>query len=810
MRYTHCRSFRLGFMVCLLLLIPGLVWAAESDKWWEVIPEEENPSPYYDSILYSEIPPLLHELEQESDRVHVRVMGQSAGGRDLFLVTIADGGENGPRLGYYKQIRKLMRTNPEAAQALLETKDIKVPVFINGSIHGDEYTGTDACIRLIRRFAHYDSPAIRRILDHVILLINVVQNPDGRVLGTRRNGAGFDLNRDFLTLAQPESRATVDLVREWNPLVFLDLHGFVNPMLIEPCTPPHMASAEYDLFIKWALPQAEAMEAELLAQTGYSAQIPFRDHGQQWAWDDWSPSYAGVYTMLPGSYGHTLETPYRDERGVDAHYATMWGALNFIVQNKTEMLADQIAIYRRGLAAESQQLIPQEILDRTPHAQYNELSVAEFPSAYILPANAPLQKDPHACIDLLELLMTHGVEISRASAEFVHNGVTYPAGTYVVWMNQPKRAVANTILADGPDLSDVEGGLVFYSPPSSWSVPLLWDVSRIVVEGPLAAATQKLYRLNRPDGEMPARETSFLAWQPGTIAAYQAANLLLDKGFPVYRATAGFQDKEQAFETGTFIIPIWELSADLPAVLSQGFKLDLHSLGSVPENAILLKDQAIAISEDPALAYCLDALGFDYEMLTDDHINMATLADIDRYDLFINSAIYWHVDPETPYARYYDALDDNGKAVMTAFLESGGDYIGFYDVGCAFALEAGAVAAAISVVEDHDGIIAIDYDAAHPVGAGYGHPSHAFVYGPTWFDNLGQGVSPVATVGTGEFFVSGYWPGWRESGAAGMPIIVHGQKETQDTILMGIDPAFRGHPRGSFPVIANAIFSCLD
>ena len=51
-----------------------------------------------------------------------------------------------------------------------------------------------------------------------------------------------------------------------HPMIVLDLHGFVNPMLIEPCTPPHNPNYEYDLYIKWALAQAEAMEAELLAR----------------------------------------------------------------------------------------------------------------------------------------------------------------------------------------------------------------------------------------------------------------------------------------------------------------------------------------------------------------------------------------------------------------------------------------------------------------------------------------------------------------------------------------------------------------
>ena len=62
--------------------------AQSQGNWWEVTPEPEVPSPYYDSILYSEIPPLLRQIEQTSNRVRVEVIGQSAGGRNLFLVTL--------------------------------------------------------------------------------------------------------------------------------------------------------------------------------------------------------------------------------------------------------------------------------------------------------------------------------------------------------------------------------------------------------------------------------------------------------------------------------------------------------------------------------------------------------------------------------------------------------------------------------------------------------------------------------------------------------------------------------------------------
>jgi hypothetical protein len=374
------------FLGFLLMFMPSHLMAGNGSNanipsggsWWNVIPENENSSPFYDSILYSEVAPKLREIEKNSNRVKVDVIGQSAGGRNLFLVTLSDPQAMG-RLGQYQAIRKTMLKEPEKAQAMIDKfGDFKVPVYINGSIHGGEYPGVDAAIRLIETLAYGESEEVKTILENVILLVNVVQNPDGRVLGTRSNVNGFDINRDFISQTQPETKATVKVFTEWNPMVVLDLHGFVNPMLIEPCTPPHNPNYEYDLYIKWALAQAEAMESELFLQTGFAVQIPYRDFDL--GWDDWPMSYTPMYGMYHGAYGHTLETPYRDERGVDAQYAALWGALKYVAENRQGMIHDQVEIFRRGYLDLLQQPIPPELLPDFP--QYEDLMIQEFPGAY--------------------------------------------------------------------------------------------------------------------------------------------------------------------------------------------------------------------------------------------------------------------------------------------------------------------------------------------------------------------------------------------------------------------------------------------
>lgn len=783
----------LAVLLVVALAIPMAASAApassgkNSGPWWIVEPEPESPSPYYDSILYSEIAPKLREIEQNSNRVKVEVVGQSAGGRDLYFVTLSAPEAMG-RLGRYKAIAQTMLKDPAKAQEMIEKLgDFKVPVFINGSIHGTEYPGTDAAIRLIETLAYDDSEEVREILDNVILLVNVVQNPDGRVLGTRSNANGVDVNRDFFTQSQPEAQITAGLLTEWSPMVVLDLHGFVNPMLIEPCTPPHNPNYEYDLYIKWALAQAEAMEAELFDKTGWAAQIPYRDRAG--GWDDWAPSYMPVFASYHGSYGHTLETPYRDERGVDAHYHAVWGALKFIAENRQEMLHDQVEIYRRGYLDLEQQPVPPELLP--VYDQFPELMLQDFPAAYVIPAGTPLQPSAHQPYRLIEFLLHNGIEVEKAAQAFSLGGVMYPTGTYVIWMDQPKRALANVMLEDGLDLSGVPG-MVFYSPPAAWSNPLLWDVTRAIMEERIPLRTMSIKRADLPGPSVESGKAGAYAYLPTSNSAIKATNELLAQGLTLSRVEGPFEDGGRSFGAGAVI-----LSGDpaLARKVASEYGLDVYALSAAPDDLVPLREQRIAVYADVGTRLALDLLGFEYDEISTGALNAGALAD---YDVFINLGLRW------------SSINEDGRTSFLDWYAAGGNYIALPDRGRAidFAVDAGIVDVSYGYTSGN-GVVAVDYDPDDPVAAGYLEDGHAFMYRSIWFTEW-DGLEVSAWLGEGDFFKSGYWPEWQMSGAAGMPLIVHANDGASNLTLIGADATFRSHPEGSFRLIANAIYNGLD
>ena len=155
-------------------------------------------------------------------------------------------------------------------------------VLLVANIHAGEVDGKEALLILLRDLGagRHDAWA-----DSLVLLVAPVYNADGtdRVaagnrplqhgppgpVGQRANAAGVDLNRDFMRLAAPESRALVALVRDYDPHVVVDLHttdgtpmayGLTYAPGLHPNTP---APVSDDLFGRW-LPEISAR----LAATG--------------------------------------------------------------------------------------------------------------------------------------------------------------------------------------------------------------------------------------------------------------------------------------------------------------------------------------------------------------------------------------------------------------------------------------------------------------------------------------------------------------------------------------------------------------
>lgn len=195
-------------------------------------------------VRHDQIVNYLRVLAEKSPRMALQVIGQSHQQRPLLLLTVA----NPQRLANIQQIRQ---QHLAALQGAERAKDAPAIVWMGYSVHGNEPSGANAALLLAYYLAAATGDQIDQLLDKLVILIDPSLNPDGldrfsswvnshkgsvENLDTqdkehheqwpksRTNHYWFDLNRDWLLLRHPESRARVEYFHRWKPNVLTDFH----------------------------------------------------------------------------------------------------------------------------------------------------------------------------------------------------------------------------------------------------------------------------------------------------------------------------------------------------------------------------------------------------------------------------------------------------------------------------------------------------------------------------------------------------------------------------------------------------------
>ena len=356
--------------------------------------------------------------------------------------------------------------------------------------------------------------------------------------------AGYDLNRDLTIGSQPEARLIRDLIVEHRPIITLDLHGYVNPTLLHPSTPPHNVNNEYDLYIKHGLPNALNIE-QGLKNLGYPeitrARIPFRDDAPG-VWDDFPPIYVPSFAMLQSSIPYTIEAALQPGTGAtavrradidtDIHEVAIKTSLKYIQDHRNQVIFDQAEGYRRGWAGEPLRDIPIGYVDGWGE---EDKYTTTFPRAYVIPAGTRQHSAP-AVKRLVDLLVASGGRVTVAKAAFTAGGNTYPAGSYVLDLHQPKRGIVNSLLEPGIDLTDRVDDL--YAGPGGWSQALTWGATVDTLWDTLPAVeTERVYE-GAAVGSLPAGDGDLLL-DPQDAEDLLALNALLDQGVKTQRLADG-------------------------------------------------------------------------------------------------------------------------------------------------------------------------------------------------------------------------------------------------------------------------------
>lgn len=180
---------------------------------------------YENAATSDETNQILDHLAQ-SPLLSLCSIGKTNQGRDIKIAVIAD-----PPVEF----------DPAGPIGGQESLGDRTVVLLYGSIHAGELCGTDALLRMIHDFVghHRGGSDMLPLLEDLVICIIPIYNADGHAdfapghrpgqngpdqMGKRHNAQGLDLNRDWIKMDAPETRAMVAFFNAWDPAVIVDTH----------------------------------------------------------------------------------------------------------------------------------------------------------------------------------------------------------------------------------------------------------------------------------------------------------------------------------------------------------------------------------------------------------------------------------------------------------------------------------------------------------------------------------------------------------------------------------------------------------
>jgi Zinc carboxypeptidase len=816
----------------------GEAWCGNAAPGSNIANQQKQPLAL---IPYEAIGCTLDQFNEEAaatgipNRMSYTVLGKSAGGRDILGVVVNALETDEQRRAYerWARLRSIMLTAPAQAQALLGQwgDEVKIPIFIEANIHGNEEEGTDAMMQVVRDLVttpYGANPVVDDLLDHAILILIPSQNPDGRFRGTRANTNGFDMNRDLLVQSQPEIKLNVAFQQEWLAPVGLAMHGYVDPTLIDGLTKPHNPGVEYDLFLEWNQPRLDVNE-NALDDVGMNITRPVNEWnadakdspppvGPAYAegWDDWGPFYTQTYMEFFGVDSSTLEMcnsgpgckgRFGSKR---AQYVGFYSSAEFWIDHRSEIMDDQVEIFRRGVtSAPRPDCCDNPFIRGLGFTEDQHDWMVPYPEAFVIPFDGDGQRSDAEANRMVQWLLDNGVQVETAPEAFTWDGQTFPAGSYVVWMDQAFRGLAYTTLSAGQDVSERITQL--YAPPGAWSHGLLWgaDVVEIPDDSGLAPSTTPISAPNALEGGVVHGRAD---WYALTLRGASEVRAILDllrsgvdgevaeepftsdsagpmpAGSLLFRAADATQLAAAGLASGVFFERV--LNADKPD--------DTTQLDEAPKVAML----AGGSGRNDTLWSLEQIFGGDVQIVTSSSLLNAATDPLLGYDVIYNAGQAYPSEPQSDVAR--DRLSD--------FFARGGGYIGTSQSADNFSFlsSAGLVTSPLSQGSDSaDGGIAVwtNQGVQGPLTGGF--TVEDFIYLPanvTYFSAVPEDAAIDGRYldSTDDLFLAGLWRD-RDAAVAGAPVIVHGTTTANSRYLgLATNPFSRGDAEREWALIGQA------
>ena len=508
-------------------------------------------------VRHEQLVRYIEVLAEKSDRFSLEVTGYTHERRPLLLATVTAPANHGNLEELRQQHIALADPNQKG-----DTEKAPLVLYMGYSIHGDEPSGSNSALLYAYYLAAAQGEKIEAVLRDSIILLDPSFNPDGLarfaqwanqhksqnlVTDTqhrehvqpmprgRVNHYWFDLNRDWLLLQHPESRARIANFQKWKPNVLTDFHemGTDSTFFFQPGIPSRKNPNTPEENVKLTQTLAEGHAAALDEQ----GRLYFTEE----AFDDFYVGKGSTYPDVQGaigilfeqasSRGHAqdsingvVEFPFTIQNQFTTSLTTMYGAH----ANKKWFLDYQQRFYNDAMAAAKK---------------------ADF-KGYVVGDNT----DPARLNEMLSILAQHGIKSYPLTKSVKVDGVEYAANSsYYIPLAQEQYVLIRAIFMDQKSFKDN----TFYD-VSGWTFPHAFNVQFDKFDGWSIDVAKQAWQAPVTEPVELAQDAYAYAFEWHGYFAPRALNRLLQAGIHVRQANQGFTAKTTngnvALTPGTVVV----------------------------------------------------------------------------------------------------------------------------------------------------------------------------------------------------------------------------------------------------------------
>ncbi|MBT6635176.1 MAG: zinc carboxypeptidase [Flavobacteriaceae bacterium] len=511
-------------------------------------------------ITHDKLVQYMKELARSSDRVTIQNRGLTYEDRPLILLTITSKNN-------HSNIEKIK----ESHMALSNSNDINnfnnlpLVVYQGFSIHGNEPSGSNASLLLAYYLAASKSSFIDDLLEKTVILLDPSFNPDGLQRfaywantnknynlnpdpndreyneawpGGRTNHYWFDMNRDWLPVQLPESRARIKTYNEWLPNILTDHHemGTNATFFFQPGIPSrtHPLTPILNQELTQKIADFHVEELNEIGSLYYSKE----------SFDDFYYGKGSTFPDINGGIGILFEQA--SSRGHIQKSAN--GILTFPFTIKNQLTA-AISTLKAGIA------LKESLLEYQYNFYKNSREEAlKSKNKGIIFGDS---KDRAKTIHLAEILKRHEIDFYNLKKDINYKGNYYKKDyAFIIPKNQKKSKLINAMFESRTKFKDS----LFYD-VSAWTLPLAFNLDYDMNADMNNAGDKNLEFLTNTGGVTKKTNYAYLMeWHE--YYTPRVLNKILNNNMIAKVALKRFNIDNKTFDYGTILIPVFNKEID--------------------------------------------------------------------------------------------------------------------------------------------------------------------------------------------------------------------------------------------------------